>query len=135
MSQLYFNTVNGRYCYNIIHLRCYKLLSQRFNTVNGKGGCNETWFATPVQPHHYELFQYRKRQALLQQIEKNLFKLLTKTSFNTVNGRCCCNFLSQTLPTLVIHTSFNTVNGKYCFNCINHGGYGISNCYWCVSIP
>ena len=39
----------------------------------------------------------------------------TPTSFNTVNGKCCCNCISLKLVS-VMSQCFNTVNGKSCCN-------------------
>ena len=43
--------------------------------------------------------------------------LLLSVSFNTVNGKCCCNGLKIAWKTQ-IEKCFNTVNGKCCCNSI-----------------
>ena len=37
-------------------------------------------------------------------------------SFNTVNGKYCCNKLVNGIAHPTTKTGFNTVNGKYCCN-------------------
>ena len=43
---------------------------------------------------------------------------LPLSSFNTVNGKYCYNWLWKILK--FIAWSFNTVNGKYCYNAVKY---------------
>ena len=54
--------------------------------------------------------------------------MITLMSFNTVNGKYCCNSVPETALTTV--SSFNTVNGKYCCN-LESNGYdgGVEVCF------
>ena len=45
----------------------------------------------------------------------NILKML---SFNTVNGKDCCNNLSEYANTVKNQKGFNTVNGKDCCNVV-----------------
>ena len=42
--------------------------------------------------------------------------LLHLHSFNTVNGKYCCNEAKTTKTSKTAQLGFNTVNGKYCCN-------------------
>ena len=54
-----FNTVNGKGCCNNIARAATKLIRQGFNTVNGKGCCNgDNTYAIGKEA---VAFQYRKR--------------------------------------------------------------------------
>ena len=50
-------------------------------------------------------------------------------SFNTVNGKYCCN-TEKSMASVENIIGFNTVNGKYCCNLTNKtllmGWYGVS---------
>ena len=41
-------------------------------------------------------------------------------SFNTVNGKYCCNIQALFSLTMTLDGGFNTVNGKYCCNKLEH---------------
>ena len=85
---------------------------ESFNTVNGRYCCN-LLVVTPM--HSVLLFQYRKRQVLLQLYHHvSIIDHIYLHGFNTVNGRYCCNQDMPDFTTILV--SFNTVNGRYCCN-------------------
>ena len=48
-------------------------------------------------------------------------------SFNTVNGKYCCNLVVMAKQWLLLDQSFNTVNGKYCCNLMSPDEIKITN--------
>ncbi len=73
-------------------------------------------------------------------LQLNSFKrcMVVQMSFNTVNGKYCCNSLDWKWNSIDVEKGFNTVNSKYCCNsktlyalCVISGFNTVNGKYCC----
>ena len=138
-----FNTASGRHCCNMKKQvsAIFANIRASFNTASGRHCCNNLQNYDDKRFCRKQ-FQYRKRQALLQQFVifhraqfhklvsipqavgtvatfrmQNLTMMSTTSSFNTASGRHCCNYTRSNGRKRNLR-SFNTASGRHCCNFI-----------------